>query len=212
VYLVAKVEVGSQLITSYTKGGKKKVKKDLKISFESNIVNGSCVDGTESLTQSSTWEIDPTTFLTNGPDTPEKTAEDIYNSLKIESSAKILLCIAWCNDKQRQLLALFPEALMTDMIFKTNNEKWPLYQHICGKTSSNETYGGFYAFLPSQGNWVSDYMWCVAIPALADQRVLKRNNLMITDGDQHMYSPFVQQIPNFYLNSKHRLCTFHLLT
>jgi hypothetical protein len=120
VYLVAKVEVGSQLITSYTKGGKKKVKKDLKISFESNIVNGSCVGGTESSTQSSTREIDPTTFLTNGPDTPEKTAEDIYNSLKIESSAEILLCIAWCNDKQRRLLALFPEALTTDVIFKTN--------------------------------------------------------------------------------------------
>jgi hypothetical protein len=67
VYLVAKVEVGSQLITSYTKGGKKKVKKDLKISFESNIVNGSCMGGTESSAQSSTREIDPTTFLTDGP-------------------------------------------------------------------------------------------------------------------------------------------------
>jgi hypothetical protein len=156
VYLVAKVEVGSQLITSYTKGGKKKVKKDLKISFESNIVNGSCMDGTELSTQSSTQEIDPTTFLTNGPDTPEKTAEDIYNSLKIESSAEILLCIAWCNDKQWQLLALFPEALTTDMIFKMNNKKQPLY-HICGKTS-NETFGGLYAFLPSQANWVFDYM------------------------------------------------------
>jgi hypothetical protein len=106
------------LITSYTKGGKKKVRKDLKISFESNIVNGSCMGGTESSTQSSTREIDPTTFLTNGPDTPEKTAEDIYNSLKIESSAKILLCIAWCNNKQRRLLALFLEGLITDDLLK----------------------------------------------------------------------------------------------
>jgi hypothetical protein len=167
VYLVAKVEVGSQWIISYTKGGKKKAKNDLKISFESNIVNGSCMDGTELSTQSSTQEIDLTTFLTSSPNTPEKTAENIYNSLKIESSAKILLCITWCNDKQWPLLALFLEALTTDMIFKMNNEKWPLY-HICGKTSSNETFGGFYAFLPSQTNWVIDYMWCVAIPALAD--------------------------------------------
>ncbi len=49
---------------------------------------------------------------------------------------------------------------------------------------------------------------CVAIPALADPWLLTCNNLMITDGDQHMYSPFVQQIPNFYMNSKHNCAPF----
>lgn len=209
VYLVAQVEVGKGLITTYV-NGKKKAKKDLKISFVSNVVNG-CMDA-ESSTQSSTQHpIDPTTLSSDGIDTPKQTAEDIYNSLEINGDTEILLCVAWCTDKQRRLLGLFPEALTTDVLFKTNNEKRPM-KHVCGKTSSNETFGGLYAFLPSQAHWVFDYIWSVAVPSLADPRVLRRNQLMSTDGDQHMYNAFVQQIPSFYPNSHHRLCTFHLIT
>lgn len=98
VYLVAQVEVGKELITTYV-SGKKKVKKDLKISFVSNVVNGCGMDA-ESSTQSSTQHpIDPTTLSSDGIDTPKQTAEDIYNSLEIKGDTQILLCVAWCTDK-----------------------------------------------------------------------------------------------------------------
>ncbi len=38
-------------------------------------------------------------------ETPESTAHGIYGSLQINHGTQILLCIAWCTDKQQQLLA-----------------------------------------------------------------------------------------------------------
>jgi hypothetical protein len=99
--------------------------------------------------------------------TLQRTARAIYNSLGIEDNTEILLLIGWCTNKQRRLLALFPESLTCDVIFKTNNEKRPVF-HICGKTSSNETFTGMYAMLPSQAVWVFDLVWSVIVPCLAD--------------------------------------------
>jgi hypothetical protein len=82
-------------------------------------------------------------------DSPLDTAREIYNSLGIEENNVILLVIAWCTDRQRRLLALFPESLSCDVIFKTKNEKRLVY-HLCGKASSNETFTGMHAMLPSQ--------------------------------------------------------------
>jgi hypothetical protein len=47
----------------------------------------------------------------------------ISRSLQIDGGTNILLCIAWCTDKQRQMLAKFAESATSDVIFKTNNEK-----------------------------------------------------------------------------------------
>jgi hypothetical protein len=48
-----------------------------------------------------------------------------------------------------------------------NNEKRLVY-HLCRKTSSNETFTGMYAMLPSQAVWVFDFIWSLVIPELAD--------------------------------------------
>jgi len=209
VYLVAKVTVGRDLVTTYTKQKKKgKSNKKLTITFESNVVN----NGEKAVSHPATSsELLNLTVCDGSADTPEKTAEDIYHSLGIDSDAQILLSISWCTDKQRRLLALFPEAASADVLFKTNNEKRPL-KHICSKTSCNETFGGFYSFLPSQAIWVFDYMWSVAVPALVDPRFLLRNEQMNTDGDDKMYNPFITHISSIYKKSKQRLCAFHLFT
>lgn len=146
-----------------------------------------------------------------GADTPKTTAEEIYNSLGIDGDTSILLLIAWCTDKQRCLLTLFPKAASSDVIFKTNNEKRPAL-HICTKTSMNETFGGIYSFLPSQAIWAFDYMWSVCMPHFADKRFLQQNRQMNTDGNDKLYGPFALWIPGTYVQSQHQLCTFHLLT
>jgi len=208
VYLVANVKLGRDLVTTYTKKKRaSKAKRQLEITFESNIVD----NGGEPTTMpvASAEIMASSDGATSAADTPEKTAEDIYNSLGINCDTQILLGVCWCTDKQRRLLGLFPEAASADVIFKTNNEKRPM-KHICSKTSSNETFGGLYAFLPSQATWVFDYMWRVAVPALTDPRFRARNQQMNTDGDDKIYNPFIAQIPRLYPNSKHRLCGYHL--
>ncbi len=66
-------------------------------------------------------------------------------------------------------------------------------------------------FLPSQARWTFDWIYRVAIPALMDPRFFQRNQVMCTDGDSHMYSPFVSVAPTLYPSSCHRLCAWHLL-
>jgi hypothetical protein len=159
VYLVTKVELGKQLVTTYTKSTrKKKTPKPqwvLHITFESNVVN----NGGETLTRRATFtELTAASKDDGGTaDSPEDTARAIYNSLGVEDNTEILLLIEWCTNKQRRLLALFPRSLTCDVIFKTNNEKRPVF-HICGKTSSNETFTGMYVMLPSQAVWVFDFV------------------------------------------------------
>jgi hypothetical protein len=169
VYLVTKVELGEQMVTMYTKSIKKKKTPkpqwELHITFKSNVVN----NGGETLTRPATFTELMAASKDDGStaDSPEDTARAIYNSLGIEDNTEILLLIGWCADKQRRLLALFLELLTCDVILKTNNEKRPVF-HICGKTSSNETFTGMYATLPSQAVWVFDFVWSVIVPCLAD--------------------------------------------
>lgn len=163
-------------------------------------------------------------------DTPEKTAIDIYNSLRINHGTQILLSIAWCTNKQRRFLALFPEStssdivLLTiifelfiylstssDVIFKINNEKRPSF-HICSKTSMNETFGGMYSFLASQAKWSFDHAWSIMVPAIVDPRFIVRNKQMATDNDDKLHGPYEKQVPSRYENGKHRLCCFHSIT
>jgi hypothetical protein len=113
VYLVAKVELGKKLVTTYTKSTKKKKtpkpQQELHITFKSNVVN----NGGETLTWPATFTELMAASKDDGStaDSPEDTARAIYNSLGIEDNTEILLLIGWCTNKQRRLLALFPESL-----------------------------------------------------------------------------------------------------
>lgn len=112
VYLVAKVQLGEKLLTTCTKKKKKKQSKPerkLKTTFESNIVS----NGGDIITRPATSsELTAASKLDGGDaDSPEDTAKAIYNSLGIEENTEILLVIGWCTDRQRRLLALFPESL-----------------------------------------------------------------------------------------------------
>jgi len=205
-YLVANVSVGHDLVTTYT-GGKNKRKK-VNITFESNVSANGAEPVSSQMTSESIMSMTRGIPGTEG-DTPETTAMEIYNSLKINGGTQILLSIAWATDKQRRFLALFPESASADVIFKTNNEKRPLF-HVCSKTSANETFGGFFAFLASQAYWSFDFVWGAMMPAINDPRFARRNQMMATDDDQKLHGPFTLQTNDRYTSSKRRDCAFHL--
>jgi hypothetical protein len=212
--LVTKVELGEQLVTTYTKSTKKKKtpkpQRELHTTFESNIVN----NGGETLTWPATYTELTAASKDDGStaDSPEDTARAIYNSLGIEDNTEILLLIGWCTDKQRRLLTLFPESLTCDVIFKMNNKKRPVF-HIGGKTSSNETFTGMYDMLPSQAVWVFDFVWISSYlvwQILECWCITSRSILMATiKSTTHLLpsSPISTQA-----RSVHRLCTYHTFT
>ena len=210
-YLVARVDIGQDLVTTYAKMPKTS-DRNLTVTFKSNVTSNGIHHETRSL---SSLDVMSTSFkdaMADG-DTPEKTAIDIFDSLKINHGADILLSIAFCTNKQRRLLALFPESATCDVLFKTNNEKRPTF-HICSKTSSNQTFGGVYIFLASQAIWSFDHTWSVMVPSIVDPRFIFRNQLMTTDNDSKMYGPYESQtvMKVRFINAMHRLCAFHGIT
>jgi MULE transposase domain len=144
-------------------------------------------------------------------DTPEQYADRIRNALTgtIKSESKVLLAVAWVTDAQRRMLALFPEALCADVMFKSNAEQRPLFS-IDGKTSENETFRALHAFMPSTCRFVYQWLFSVAVPKLHSRRHLRRNEVMGLDGEERQYSAFISTIPTVFPKSTHILCSWHL--
>ena len=77
--------------------------------------------------------------------------EPIRNRLTV--GKKVLLAVAWCREDELPLFDLYPEVLMFDVTFGTNNEGRPM-----GITASPDgdmnVFTPIRAFLPSQCRWV----------------------------------------------------------
>jgi hypothetical protein len=170
------------------------------------------VDGREQdvdLDQASISDVTDVTDRTE--DTPEQYADRIRNALTgtIKTESKVLLAVAWVTDAQRRMLALFPEALCADVMFKSNAEQRPLFS-IDGKTSENETFRALHAFMPSTCRFVYQWLFSVAVPKLHSKHHLCRNEVMGLDGEERQYSAFVATIPTVFPRSTHILCSWHL--
>jgi hypothetical protein len=183
----------------------KKSGDNLAVAFSTNVTK----KGGETAVGSVTLEeIMATASESDSGDTPHLAAVEICNSLGINEGTQILLGICWSTGKQRQLLALFPEAVSSDFAFEANNEKRPSI-HVCGHTSMNETFGGLCGFLPSQSACAFCWSCGVAVPALVDKHFMERNNLVVTDGDEKIFHSREKQIPVQHKGSVHCLCAFH---
>jgi hypothetical protein len=78
---------------------------------------------------------------------------------------KILLGVAWCREDERQLFELFPEVLMFDVTFGTNTESQPLGVSASMDGNMN-VFTPFRVFVPSQCQWVFDWIIGNAMPSL----------------------------------------------
>jgi MULE transposase domain/SWIM zinc finger len=132
------------------------------------------------------------------------------NSMCLEDGQKMLLAIAFNSNQDRRFSAINPEVLAADVTEQTNSEKRPLMM-LAGLTGNNETFTLCRAFLPSQQRWVMDWFFRVAVPFLLPPGTLTRNRMMLTDGDEKEYNAFLAALDEHYPNSRHHLCTWHLL-
>ncbi|EEC42816.1 predicted protein [Phaeodactylum tricornutum CCAP 1055/1] len=148
-------------------------------------------------------DIDPSGELDNY-------VERTHQAFKLKGSTKMLIGVAWTDNKSRKLFARFSEIMVADVTKGTNNSKRPLFLSL-GKTSNQNTFTALWAFLPQQARWAFQWVWTQCIPQLLPKEGLRRMKLTITDGDQKEYGPFVDAIPTFYPFCQHRLCHWHLL-
>lgn len=147
---------------------------------------------------------------TNVEDDPEEYITRIRHSMSIPNANQVLLAAVWCTDQQRRFVTLFPEVMAADVTEQTNKEKRPLLL-LGGLTSDNESFIFCQAFLPSMQQWVFHWFFNQAVPALFSPDILRRNKLMLTDGDSKEYGAFMDAAPRHFPNSRHRLCYWHLM-
>ena len=78
---------------------------------------------------------------------------------------------------------------MFDVTHQTNEEKRPL--GIAAAVDQNmEIFTPFRVFMPSQQQWVFDWIFRSCIPVLMGPHILERTQLVLTDGDKQMYGAF----------------------
>lgn len=124
---------------------------------------------------------------------------------------KVLLAVAWTRLDERRLFDLFPEVLIVDVTFGTNDEARPQWVSAAFDGNMN-VFTPVRAFLPSQCKWVFDWLFSTAMPSLLSKDALGRIRLVISDGDEKIYSAFDANQKRHYPNAKHGLCVYHLVT
>jgi hypothetical protein len=129
----------------------------------------------------------------------------------LQVGQRILLAVAWCRLDERRLFELFPEVLMMDVTFSTNREGRPLAT-TCAFDQNMTTFVPMRAFLPSQCQWVFQWILEKAMPALLGRGPLRRMQLFLTDGDSNIYRPFDLLKSTLFPNATHGLCVYHILT
>lgn len=106
----------------------------------------------------------------------------------------------------------FPRILGVDVKFRTNNEKRPLLR-VVAKTYSRRNLPILNCYLPSEQEWVFQYVISEVFPTLLDNNALKRTSLIITDQDQQEMNAIGNEIGKehsiFGTGTKHRLCKWH---
>ena len=123
---------------------------------------------------------------------------------------KILLSVAWCREDERKLFEMFPEVIMFDVTHGTNSEGRPL--GVSSSCDGNmEVFTPFRVFMPSECQWVFQWIISTAIPSLLGTESLSRVQLFLTDGDSKIYKCFDNVQPTLYPNAVHGLCVYHLV-
>jgi hypothetical protein len=127
---------------------------------------------------------------------------------RLKVGQKILLAVAWVREDEKRLFELFPEVLMVDVTYGTNNEGRPLLVSAAFDKDM-KSFTPLRAFLPSECRWVFRWMWGTAIPTLLGRDNLLRVQLVLSDGDMNIYVPFDELRDEFYPHAVHGLCMYH---
>jgi len=101
----------------------------------------------------------------------------------------MLLGVAWCHEDERILFEKHSQVLMFDCTHQTNIERRPL-GIATGGDQNMEVFTPFRVFMPSQQQWVFDWIFCSCIPTLMGPEILERTMLVLTDVDKQIYGAF----------------------
>ena len=100
---------------------------------------------------------------------------------------------------------------MFDVTFGTNTESRPLGVSASIDFNVN-VFTQFRVFMPSQCQWIFDWIIGTTMPSLLGKESLKRVQLFMSDGDAKIYNAFDKYQSVFMPHALHQLCMYHLVT
>jgi len=133
--------------------------------------------------------------------------------MSLNNGQEILLAFAWISEEELSLVKRFPDFFAMDVTERTNIEKRSMFL-VTGQDGNNKIFIALHCFMPNAQmdsfNWIYDY----AMPLLIGEETLLMNKVTITDGEDALYTPLVNQTEREgpWQNSKHYRCTYHLFT
>lgn len=127
----------------------------------------------------------------------------------------------WRTDDDLKLMSAHPNVIMFDTTCKTN-VKNKHFGYGSGRTLNHNWFKGFSFFLDSLQTRDFHWLWAIALPAIIDESVRSRLQVVVTDGDSNMIDAITGAVAAVDSNGqliwgleqrgvKMRRCIFHLL-
>jgi hypothetical protein len=112
---------------------------------------------------------------------------------------------------QKILLEMSPEVSMINVTHATNSEGRPLA--VAASVDAHmKLFTPIRAFLPSECQWVFHWLWTTAASTLLSRENIRRMELVLSDSNSKIYTPFNSVKAELYPHAIHGLCIFHLVT
>ena len=132
----------------------------------------------------------------------------------VNSGCDVLFALAWITGKELSMLERFPEILFADVTECTNKERRGMFI-VAGQDGNGNIFNALHCYMPNGKPQTFDWIYAEAMPKLVRTSIIERNRVLMTDGELAMYIPHRENArdpTSPWRNSKHKRCTFHLLT
>ena len=84
-----------------------------------------------------------------------------------------------------------------------------------GQDGNGNIFNALHCYMPNGKPQTFDWIYLEVMPKLVGTSIIKRNRVLITDGEHAMYIPHCENTrdpTSPWKKSQHKRCTFHLLT
>mmetsp|Transcript_2524 Transcript_2524/g.2829 ORF Transcript_2524/g.2829 Transcript_2524/m.2829 type:complete len:364 (+) Transcript_2524:2-1093(+) len=137
--------------------------------------------------------------------------DEVREAMKVN---QVLLAFAWTSGEEKKMLSLFPELITFDVTEKTNKEKRGLFLAV-GLDGMGKIFIPMHCFMPNSQMTSFHWVYKHAIPNLWGDEILKRVEVVITDGEHALYAP-LDNLSKTTLSKwsgvSVQRCSFHLFT
>ena len=129
---------------------------------------------------------------------------------RIPPEQELKVALAYSSPTEMRRFNLFHAAVHVDGTSHTNKEGRPLVL-VTTKASRGKMVTILNAFLPSEQAWAYQWLFGSVFPLILGREMLKRIQLVITDGDAQETSQLDLAMQDYFPNCRRQRCSWHVI-